>query len=185
MAGDIGTPVNMDNTNSDILAELKVITDLTSVSLDSAAAFNSRGSQRSPVGPAIPAPVGAETDRLTSDKKIRRHQRPSLQTWETALIQGIETCQDAEEVVQETLIGKRLVVREDEWYPVFRRDKRINCTGKTRGSDSFMENGHGARWSVDGPAVWRELRPCIELANRILGQAVRGPWCAYLVTFLV
>lgn len=96
---------------------------------------------------------------------------------------GVEMSPGVEEVVQGAMVSKRLVVREDRWYPVFMKNRWIDYNDKARdsGAELTVENGaHDTLWSVDDPTVWRELRPCIELASRILGQAVRGPWCVPL-----
>lgn len=124
-----------------------------------------------------------DADRQPSDDNVPRYKRPCLQVWEDALIQGVEAVSGVEEVFQESMAGKRLVVSEDRWYPVFMKDRWIDYNDKGQNSEGELTvaNGvHDTVWSVDDPRVWRELRPCIELASRILGQAVRGPWCVPL-----
>lgn len=181
--GLIGASVNADNTSNKTLTTRREEIGCTSDSFGASTALNPRESQRSPPGHAVPAPVGKGADRQPSDDKVPRYKRPCLQAWEDALIQGIETFSGVEEVVQETMIGKILVVREERWYPVFMKDRWIGYNDKAldSGAELTLENGvNGTVWSADDPAVWRELRPCIELASRILGQAVRGPWCVPL-----
>ena len=96
------------------------------------------------------------------------------------MFQDVKTYQSANELVNGRMINKRLVVREDTWYSVFKKHRWIDYNVKVSqsGIDLPRKNGgQDAIWSVDNPAVWSELRPCIELANRILRLAARGNWC--------
>lgn len=68
-------------------------------------------------------------------------------------------------------------------YPVFRNNSWIDYNDKDgeSGTDLTLENRvRGTVWSVDNPAVWKELRPCVELSSQILSQAVRDPWCVFI-----
>lgn len=128
----------------------------------------------------VPAPVDSEADRLFTSERIQQHKFAGLRTWEAALLQDVRAYQSGNELAGGCMISQRLAVREDGWFSVFRKHRWIDYNVKVSESGVDVPRKHGGRdaiWSVDNPAVWEELRPCIELANRLLCMATRGPWC--------
>ena len=131
-------------------------------------------------GARIAAPVDSEADRLFTSERIQHQRFAGFSTWEATVFQDVKTYQSANELVNGRMINKRLVVREDTWYSVFKKHRWIDYNVKVSQSGINLPRKNGGRdaiWSVDNPAVWSELRPCIELANRILRLATRGNWC--------
>lgn len=59
-----------------------------------------------------------------------------------------------------------LNVDEDSWFPCFRKDRWFGSIA----TDMMLT---GNLWSVDDPAVWKELRIILELANRILNALIK------------
>lgn len=136
----------------------------------------------------IPAPNPLEADRLFTTERIQQQRFAGLRTWEASLLQDVKGYEGGNELVQGCMISKRLVVGEEAWYPVFRKNRWIDYNVKVGESGVVCPRelgGKDAVWSVDNEAVWGELRPCVELANRILRQAVRGPWYVALLSLLV
>ena len=135
----------------------------------------------------VPPPLDSEVDRLFTSEEIQRQKFAGLRTWEATLLQDVRLYQGGNELVGGCMISKRLVVKEVEWYPVFRKNRWIDYNVKLSESGIELPRKNGGRdaiWSVDNPVVWEELRPCIELANRLLGQAVGGPWCVATYTLV-
>ncbi|SPO01501.1 uncharacterized protein DNG_04174 [Cephalotrichum gorgonifer] len=132
----------------------------------------------------VPAPVGTEADHLFTSERIQQQRFAGLRTWEASLLQDVKSYESANELAQGTMISNRLVVREDEWYPVFKKSRWIDYNFNIKDSGITLPRKIGGRdaiWSVNNHAVWRELRSSIELANRILRLAVRGPWLSSLL----
>lgn len=127
----------------------------------------------------VPAPVDLEADLLFTTERIQQHKFAGLRTWEAALLQDVKAYQSGNELAGGFMLNKRLIVGEAYWLPVFKKHRWIDYNVKVRESGIDLPrkyDGRDAIWSVDNPAVWEELRPCIELANRLLCMATRGSW---------
>lgn len=127
----------------------------------------------------VNAPQGDAADQLFASESIQMERFSGLRTWEVMLFKNVKAYQDGNELVTHGNETRRLVVNEAEWCSVFKKNRWIDYCMKLK--DSAIDKprtygGEDAIWSVDNPAVWEQLSPAIELANRILHQACHGSW---------
>jgi hypothetical protein len=130
---------------------------------------------------SFPMPSCREIDVLFSSESIQRSFNTGLTTWEIALLQTLTTPvgQDPTSKQIARWQASPIVVDESQWLNTFKKSRWVNCTEKIYDYEPgciAMGLTPTDTFSVDNPIVWRELSPCIELANRFLKLSFHGRW---------
>lgn len=71
---------------------------------------------------------------------------------------------------------RMLTVNEAGWCEVFARERWFDLHVKVKGKlpNTVGAIGDDDIWSVDNPVIWNEMRPCLELADRLLKASVES-----------
>jgi len=106
----------------------------------------------------IPRPPDPDLDRLFTGERFQQNGM-GIATWEVPCMQQALPRPD----------GPNLPVNESAWPSFFERERWLNLT---------TSPAHPTLRSViiDSPAVWAELRQCIELATRLLSLVSETDW---------
>ena len=122
-----------------------------------------------------PPQTGADFDSLFLSEVMQKSSMGGLRTWEA--VELLPTSDPGPET--------ELVVREDGWNRILNKNRFIDLDVRVKDCmdpaaliqiDSLPDSSQPALkrseslgiWSVDNEVVWKELKVCIELAQRIL-----------------
>ncbi|KAL0944769.1 cytochrome b5-like heme steroid binding domain-containing protein [Colletotrichum truncatum] len=126
----------------------------------------------------VPCPNPADLDELFSEEHGQLLSLSGLRTSESLLLQELDAYapKNADGTTQIPWSQRDFVdIDESIWFKVFRREKWTNYDLAIPG---FSEN----KFDVDDEFFWGRLRRSIELANRMLGEALRHTWLASFLT---
>ncbi|KAK4125725.1 hypothetical protein N657DRAFT_275478 [Parathielavia appendiculata] len=133
-------------------------------------------------------PSDYELDMLFATEDAQQSMNGGLTTWELAvlnerLVNGWPGGHRQSDSITPRLLdynGLGTQVDESSWHPAFRKTKWYDFRVPIVDGKFTRHAVPGITatdvWSVDVPAVWKELREPIELANRWFRHMVTGSW---------
>ncbi|KAM0326666.1 hypothetical protein ACHAQA_006536 [Verticillium albo-atrum] len=118
-------------------------------------------------------PDGAQLDQLFTGEKLQLQTWGGLKSWESQLFgdidayvpEDVNTSADAEPWYQ----ARAITVDESTWLDCFQRSRWMNF-------DKEIQGWRGKFWHMSDDDVWNQMRPVIEVSNRMLLTSIEGPW---------
>ncbi|TDZ74985.1 putative cytochrome b5 [Colletotrichum trifolii] len=129
----------------------------------------------------VPEPTPAELGRLFHEEQRQMFLTPGLRVSESYVLQEISPYRPRQPPDEPPIDTRPWndregpPVDESSWFRLFRRDRWLSIHDQIPGIEPSLVA------DVDDPVFWGEFRKCIDLANRMLDQALNHEW---LLSFL-
>lgn len=148
-----------------------------------------------------PRPGNDELDRLFCSEREQMETVGGLRSWQVAALNSVYDAANPDRELPSPPLDhtqeawkrywdSQVIVNEESWFFWFHRsrflDRRVDGVSTIRDPFPDVRMHKNPWWTVDNAAMWRQLSPSIEMANRIMNMLIHmgNPWFVILHNML-